>query len=229
MQDALMDTPFARNQEPRIPAVIIVDTSGSMSQQGRIDSLNQALARFKAGVAADTMAAYRADVSLVAFNHEVETVDFCSIHDFNPPLLQAHGGTRISLAVHTALDQLERRKREYDASGISRYRAIGILITDGRAEHDSAGELAQAKERIAAEEAKKQIALFTFGIGEADMDELSQIAPPNRPPRYLGDGRAIAAIFMALTESLYLISRSAPGQPAALRSFADPMEAYISY
>ena len=227
-QDTLKNVPMAENQEPRIPSSIVVDRSGSMVQEGRIETLNSALAQFKADVEEDTLASFRADVSLVAFNDRVETVDFCSIREFNPPLLSAAGGTKISLGVHTALDLLERRKREYDANGISRYRAIAVLITDGRAEHDTAGELAQVRARIADEEAERRIAFFSFGIGEADMDELMRIAPPNRPPRYVGDARGIAMILKALSESLQIISTSSPGEPVSLDPF-ERLERYGSY
>ena len=223
--DALRDVKMANNPEPRIPTTIIADRSGSMSEEDRIRILNRALRQFKADVEDHTLTSLRADVSMVAFNHTVETVDFGSIHEFNPPLLSAEGGTKISLAVHTALDMLERRKRECDANGISRYRAIGVLITDGLAEHDTEEELAQIRDRILDEEAELRLALFCFGIGNADMEQLKRLAPPNRPARYVGDARGIAMILKALSESLQIISMSGPGERVKLDAF----EEYISY
>ena len=225
MIDALRDVKLAINPEPRIPTTIVADRSGSMSEMDRIGTLNRALAQFKADVEEDTLASLRAEVSLVAFNHTVETVGFGSIHDFRPPILSAQGGTKLSLAVHTALDMLDARKRLYDVHGVSRYRAIAVAITDGRAEHDTDEELEEAGERIRDEEAERRIAFFSFGVGNADIEQLLKIAPPNRPPRYVGNEQGIAMILKALSKSLEIISKSRPDERVKLNAF----EEYIAF
>ena len=50
--DALRDVKTANNPEPRIPTTIIVDRSGSMSEEDRIRILNRALRQFKADIVA---------------------------------------------------------------------------------------------------------------------------------------------------------------------------------
>ena len=80
---------------------------------GPIKAVNDALAQFKADVSADTLTSLRVEVSLVSFNHTVDYVDFRSVQDFQPPELSASGGTKIAPAINTALDLLDRRKREY--------------------------------------------------------------------------------------------------------------------
>ena len=224
MQDHLSGVQFANNPEPRCPVAVIVDRSTSM--RGRsIAAVNDALLQFKAEVSEDTVASLRVEISLVSFNHTVDYLDFCSVQEFEPPELTASGGTRISLAINTALDLLNKRKQEYRANGITYYRAIGVLVTDGQAEHDSPEELAVVRERLIAEEEGRHIAFFAVGIEDADLEALSQITPPNRPPLHIGGAENIAGLIKWLSASVTKIPRSSPGD----RQRLDPIDSFLNY
>ena len=175
MQDRQSAAQFTDN--PQCPCCLIVDRSSSMNKGGRIKAVNDALAQFKALVLADTLASLRVEVSLVSFNHTVDYVDFCSVQDFQPPELSASGGTKVAPAINTALDLLDRRKQEYRANGVSYLRPIVLLITDGQADHDTPHdtpkELAVVRARLDLEE--EDIAFFSFGIEDADVEALSGI------------------------------------------------------
>lgn len=224
MQDTLRKVKLVRNQEPRVPVLLIMDRSISMSEDSRIDILNEALAEYKVQVSAHNLASLRADTALVSFNHSAEYTYFSSVQDFSPPELFASGGTKISLAVHTALDLLEGRRREYAENGISSYPAFCILLTDGRAEHDSDEELAEVKERIVAAEAAREASFFAFAVGEADLTQLLQICPPHRPPRHIGQAENIAGVIKWVVDSTKKISGSTGGDPVTL----DPVDRYLS-
>ena len=224
MQDPLSAVQYADNPEPRCACCFILDRSSSMIG-GRIKAVNDALVQFKADVSADTLASLRVDVSLIPFNHAVDPVDFCSVQEFEPPKLSASGGTKIALATNTALDLLDRRKQEYRVNGVSYYRPIALLLTDGEAEHDAPEELAMVRERLILEEEGRHIAFFAFGIGDADLEALSRITPPDRPPRHIGDAENIAGLFQWLSNSLAKISASTPGDRLGL----DKLDRYLAY
>ena len=216
MHDRLSDNP-----EPRYPYCLIVDSGG-------IKVVNDALAQFKADISADPLASLRIEISLVSFNHTVDYVDFCSAQQFEPPELTAGGGTKISRAINTALDLLSRRKQEYRANGISYYRPIVVLLTDGQAEHDSPEELAEVQERLIAEEDGRRIAFFAFGIEDAGLEALSRITPPHRPPQRLGDSANIAGLFSSVGNSCgCVLRRSIPNPGERLR--LEPFDAFLDY
>ena len=225
MQNQLYAAEFADNPDSRCPVSVILDSSSSMSIGGRIEKLSMALAKLKAELSDDTMASQRVELSLVTFNHEVEYVDFRSVEAFEPPDLQASGGTMVCPAVNTALDLLAGRKAAYREAGISYYRPLTVLLTDGRFEHDSDEDLAMIKQRLTAEEEGRHVAFFAFGTEAADIESMSKITPPNRPPRHIGGAENIAGVFQWLSNSVEQISRATPGDRLEL----DELDAYLSY
>ena len=215
---------FADNPEPRCPVALMVDVSGSMG--GRpIEAVNNALEQFRNELWRDTLATLRAEIAVVAFNHNVRWDDFSSVESFTPKKFRASGGTRISLAINTALDLLDTRKQVYRENGISYFRPIALLLTDGRPEHDTPVEIANVRERLMIEEENRQVAFFSFGVDGADIDALSGIMPPNRPPRHIGGATQIAGLFQWLSNSVAKISTSNPGDRVRL----DPVDAYLEY
>ena len=57
---------FAENPEPRVPCVLLLDVSGSMSGQP-IAELNEGLITLKDTLAADSLASKRAEIAIVTF------------------------------------------------------------------------------------------------------------------------------------------------------------------
>ncbi len=223
-QNPLSNVEFAENPEPRCPVALIVDISGSMYGQ-RIQAVNHALHQFRVELSRDTPAMLRAEIALVPFNHRTYYYDFSSVQSFSPPTLSAEGGTKISLAVNTALDLLDTRKQLYRENGISYFRPLALLLTDGRPEHDTSEEIANVRERLMIEEEDRRIAFFSFGVEGADINALAQIVPPNRPPRHIGGAMQIAGLFQWLSNSVAKISTSNPGDRIRL----DPVDDYLEY
>lgn len=65
---AFDDMEFADNPEPRCTGVILVDTSGSMQIDGRIDKINEARQGCAALIKQDSLTARRVDVAIISFN-----------------------------------------------------------------------------------------------------------------------------------------------------------------
>ena len=225
MQTDIIDSvEFADNPEPRIPVALIVDVSGSMSG-APIGAVNDAIRLFKSEVERDTLASLRAEVSLIVFNHTTEQYDFKSIGDFHPPTLQASGGTRMTSAINISLNLLEERKQTYRDNGISYFRPIALLLTDGYPEHDSEQDIVSTQARLTSQEQGRHVAFFAFGVEGANMEMLSRITPPNRPPKHIGDAMQIAGLFQWLSNSVAQISTSQPGERLSL----PPVDDYLEY
>ena len=215
---------FVDNPEPRCPCVLLVDVSGSMMGE-RIHALNDAMLSFRDEVNADSLTALRAEIAVVAFNHEVEVVqDFVTADQFKPGTLNAGGGTRIAGALNTGLDMVEERKRAYRANGIAYYRPIVMLLTDGRPEHDTPQAIQEATQRVKEAEEGRHAAVFSFGIDEdADIDVLSSMMAPQRPAKALEHAQ-LSGIFQWLANSVSAISSSQVGDQIRLPSQDDYLD-----
>lgn len=208
---------FIDNPESRVACVVMLDVSRSMTGTA-IDEVNAGIQRFKDELEKDELTALRADVAVIAFNHEYEVVqNFGNIADFNPPALAASGGTCIAPAVNAALDLIEERKAQYRAAGVSYYRPIVMLVTDGRPEHDDADKLAQAAARIKENESSRRLTFFAIGTGKADMDALGRLC--NLPPKML-DSTRFDELFQWLSNSIIAISNSGIDETVDLPSIS---------
>jgi len=200
---------FAENPEPRVPCVLLLDVSGSMS--GRpIAELNDGLATLKDTLAADSLAGKRAELAIVTFGGTVNVIqDFVTVENFQPPHLSAAGGTPMAQAIITGLDMIATRKATYRANGISYYRPWVFLITDGGPDDGWHA----AAEQVKKGEAAKSFAFFTVGVEGSSFDVLTQIS--TRAPVKL-KGLNFRDLFLWLSQSMQSVSQSSPGDKVAL-------------
>ena len=209
---------FADNPESRCSIVLILDVSGSMGGL-KIQTLNQALGKFRDIIQEDSVTALRADVAVIEFDHEARVaMDFTNGTDFEPPTLTVKGGTNYSKAVNLALDIIEARKQSYRDGGIAYYRSLAYFLTDGYPEHDDDAALAQASSRLAELEANSSVAFFCFGISSpdlpADMSKLDQLAP--RQAIELTSMEQLEGSIEWLSRSVSAVSQSQPGEGVRL-------------
>jgi uncharacterized protein YegL len=204
---------FAENPEPRCPCVLLLDTSGSM-QGAPIQALNQGLCSFQGDLQNDTLAAKRVEVAVVTFNTEVSVVqDFVTVDRFQPPTLTAQGLTYMGSAIHTALDMIQARKAQYRAQGIDYYRPWVFMITDGEPQGESDEIVAQAAQRLKADEANKHVAFFAVGVESANMARLGEIVV--RTPVKL-KGLDFDEMFVWLSRSMGAVASSKTDEQVAL-------------
>ncbi len=207
---------FAENPEPRVPCILILDTSGSMGGQP-ISELNEGLLAYKEELAADSLASKRVDVAVITFGGEVQTVvHFTTAEAFHPPRLVAGGDTPMGIAVDTAMQMLESRKQEYRSNGIAYYRPWLFLITDG-GPTDPGWE--QVADRAIAGERAKSFALFGVGVGDANFQKLGRFCV--REPLKL-KGLRFRDLFQWLSSSQQSVSRSTPGDEVPLENPTAP-------
>ena len=182
---------FADNPEARCSIVLILDVSSSMGGL-KIDTVNQALGKFRDIIREDSVTALRADVVVIEFDHEARVVqDFTNGMDFEPPVLSVKGGTNYSKAVNLALDIIEARKQSYRDGGIAYYRSLAYFLTDGIPTDDNPDDLASAARRLVGVEENRGIAFFSFIITDSDIG-----------PEFLIDGDKVEEFFRLVGVSL---------------------------
>ena len=211
---------FADNKEPRCPCVLVVDTSGSMRGE-RIHTVNEALRAFEQDVRNDPLKGLRTELAVIGFNHETQTVqDFTGGHHFTAPQLEAYGGTKIAPALDLAMDLCQERKETYRQHGITYYRPLIFLITDGYPEHDHPDDIANVTSRLESEEASRKVAAFCFGINDRGNGRGADIAAMNRimvrPAVELSTTDQIGGSIEWMSKSLSVMSESQPGEATRL-------------
>ena len=122
---------FAVNPEPRLPCVLLLDVSASMSGKP-IGELNEGLQTYRNELLADPLAAKRVEAAVVTFGGAVRTLcDFTTAEAFTAPHLSADGDTPLGAAVLHGLAMIQQRKQAYRSNGIPYFRPWVFLITDG--------------------------------------------------------------------------------------------------
>lgn len=206
---------FADNPEPRAACVLLVDVSGSMKGE-RIAALNAGISQFATELREDRLAAKRVEVAVVGFGETVDVIsEFTSAELFNPQPLTANGGTPMGRGINVALDLLAARQKQYREGGITPYRPMVFMITDGA----PTDEWQRPAQRVQAGERTKSFMFFSVGVDGADTQVLSQISL-SAPVMLRGLG--FGAMFRWLSSSLSAVSRSGPGTPVALTNPAAP-------
>lgn len=205
---------FAENPEPRVPCVLLLDTSGSMQGEA-IRELNVGLVNYKDHLTSDPLASKRVEVAIVTFGPVHVTVDFTTAEQFLPPTLVADGATPMGEAITTAIDMVAARKQVYRQNGIAFYRPWIFLITDGA----PTDQWQDAARRVREGEAAKGFSFFAVGVEGADFDVLKQIA--TREPLHL-KGLRFRDLFQWLSNSQQSVSRSTPGDAVPLQNPGGP-------
>lgn len=208
--DAFGSVEFAENPEPRVPCVLILDTSQSM-QGSRINELNAGLSFYKEELLADPLASKRVEVAIVKFGGDVERlVDFVTADKFQPPTLSGSGNTPMGQAINKSLDMIEQRKADYREHGIAYYRPWAFLITDGEPNDHWKPTIPRVRDG----EREKSFSFFAVGVEGANMQALGEICV--RAPLRL-QGLKFRELFSWLSNSQQAVSRSSPGDEIPLQ------------
>ena len=221
---------FADNPDPRCPCVLLLDTSGSM-KGAPIAALNEGLIAFQKDIKVDELAQRRTEIALVTFGNggvqifnpatcEMESAalgavynrPFVTAGEFRPPVLVAGEYTPMGQAIHVGLNMLRERKQQYRDNGIAYYRPWMFLVSDGL----PTDEWQRAAARAHSEAQDDRLVLFVVAVPpEANMEILTQIATPDRPPATLLTLK-FSEMFVWLSRSQQRVSRSNIGEQIAL-------------
>ena len=163
---------FSGDRRPRLPCLLLLDTSVSMSGRA-VAQLNAALVSLKNALTADSVTSKCVQIGLISFGRSVETVtDFVDAHRWKVPVLKADGPTPMGAAIERGLTLLSNQKDIYHNSGISYYRPVVFLFSDG-SPTDAWQEAAQLVKKG---EAKNEFIFYAAGNEQSDLQVLSQIS-----------------------------------------------------
>ncbi|WP_240047624.1 vWA domain-containing protein [Sphingomonas panacisoli] len=195
--------------------MLLLDISGSMQGEA-IAALNAGLQQFANDVREDSLAAKRLEIAVVTFGDSVNVLaEFGSAKAFYPQPLKAKGSTPMGEAINVAIDLVSSRQRQYRSAGITPYRPMIFMVTDG-APTDS---WERAARRVQEGERRKSFSFFAVGVDSADTNTLANISVS--APVMLR-GLAFGAMFRWLSSSLSAVSRSTTGQAVTLTNPAGP-------
>lgn len=172
----------------RVPTVLVLDTSKSMSvkvrdQDGeprsRIDQLNSGIQQFKDEISAMEGVERTVDVAVVDFGNGVDVIDeFTPLTDWEPTELSAGGRTPMGDAIMTATDLVDQRKADYRETGIPYKRPLIWILTDGKpTDIEPGGDDWMSTVRTLDEgEKENQFAAFLITIGDdADSEVANEL------------------------------------------------------
>jgi uncharacterized protein YegL len=198
------------NPTNRIAIALCLDSSGSMSGEP-MKELNQGVQLFFEALKADPVANASAEVAIISFSNNAETVlDFQGLDGLiNPPLINSTGGyTNLGEGVDMALDILEKRKHEYQTAGVDYFQPWLVLMTDGCPTTDV--HLRSAPRTCNMEDQGKLV-VFPIGIGSgADLKTLSMFSKKRSPLQLRGLN--FHQFFEWLSKSVVRVSQSRPGE-----------------
>ena len=208
----------AQNFEQKCLVVLVLDVSGSMTIEHRIDELNKGLQEFYEDITNDETTSQRLEISIITFNHIVKTIqEPALVENFKMPLLVATGSTAMVNAVNDAIEKVEARKKWYKETGQAYYRPWIILMTDGEPDDDQ--DVDGLAARIKQETAGKHFQFMPIGVGDANMSVLKKIEG-NIPAAKL-QGTRFMSFFQWLSASMSTITSSQEGDTIDISSGAD--------
>jgi uncharacterized protein YegL len=222
-KDLLSQIEIAAPEQPHCATLLLLDTSGSMVENRKIDQLNEGMRFLKEEILKDELASSRVDIAVITFGDQaVKAVHpFTSIQDFQPPSLIANGDTPMGEAILQAIDLIEMRKKIYRDHGVNYYRPWIFMITDGEPTDMKKGDQKwlMVKDTIADCEKNGKLLFFSVGVEPANMDLLNDIMPPSRGPIKLRQGN-FREMFQWLSNSQEKIVKSdiGPGEMVKLEA-----------
>ena len=220
-KDLLSQIEIASPEQPHCATLLLLDTSGSMVENKKIDQLSDGLRLLREEILKDELAASRVDIAVVTFGDGEVTAahPFTSIQDFRPPHLSANGDTPMGEAILRGIEFIETRKRIYRDQGVNYYRPWIFMITDGEPTDMKQGDQkwALVKNTIADCERNGKVLFFSVGVEPANMTLLNDLMPESRGAIKLRKGN-FREMFQWLSNSQEKIVKSdiGPGEMVKL-------------
>lgn len=210
--DYLDDVELAENPEPRVPCVLLLDTSYSMTGPP-ITLLNEGLRLYEEDVKKDPLASQRVETAVVSFGGSVDVVqDFVIAGAFAAPRLEASGNTPMGQAIERGLELVEERKRVYKEAKLNYFRPWIFLVTDGAPTDEWQG----AVDRLKAAEEAGSVVFFAVGVEGADFDFLALVSAKRRPVKLMET--RFREMFLWLSQSQKRVSAGKADDQAQLPS-----------
>ena len=196
-----------------LPVILLADTSGSMSVDGKIDALNKSLKDMIGTFASESRLRAELQVAVITFggtaNVHLSLTAAHKIEHINN--LPADGGTPMGAAFTLAANMIEDKEQIPSRA----YKPVVILVSDGHPTDNFASGL----EQLMNGERSAKATRFAMGIGsDADFSLLGDFANDIEAPVFKAENaRDIHRFFKAVTLSVTARSQSTtPNQTVPL-------------
>ncbi|MCC5610138.1 VWA domain-containing protein [Nostoc sp. CHAB 5834] len=210
--------------KPRIPVVLLLDTSISMSGE-RINYLNAGITTFKREFEPNSNVSQCVELAIISCNSNGRRVqEFVNMDKFVPSPLKAEGITTVGKGIELALNEIQSHQKNYDQKNIQ-HRKPWLFLIIGSSPTD---DLQNAAQRVKKLVEANQLNFFVVGVQGADMISLRQVTPSNTKPLML-DGLKFRELFYWLADYLKKVSSSQAGtpiQPLPITNWAQTDESY---
>lgn len=208
---------FVSNKPRALPVIILADTSGSMSVDGKIESLNQSLKDMIKSFAQEGRNRAEINVSVITFGGQAEVhlplTPAYQIEQMEE--LQATGGTPLGQACLLAKELIENKETLPSRS----YRPVIILLSDGHPTDDYSSAL---NELINSDRAQKATRLALSIGADADDSVLGDFNNDTEAPLfYAKNASEIHRFFRAVTMSVSNHSKSQAANEPMKLDFAE--------
>lgn len=202
-----------QNARP-LPVIVLADTSGSMSVDGKNDALNKGLQDMIAAFAGESRLRAEIQVSVITFGGSRASVNLPltpahQIQSFSK--LTADGTTPLGGAMVLASQILEDKETIPSRA----YKPVIVLVSDGYPNDDWQGPFSQLKNG----ERSSKVTRFAMAIGaDADENMLTEFANDPEAPLFRAENaRDVLRFFRAVTMSVSARSQSVtPNQSTPL-------------
>lgn len=196
-----------------LPVIVLADTSGSMSVDGKIEAVNKALKDMLSTFSEESRLRAEIQLSIITFggvaNLHFPLTAAYKVESITP--LLASGGTPMGAAFKMAAEMIEDK----EVISSRAYKPVVVLVSDGYPTDDITGSLKQLMNG----ERSSKVTRFAMGIGaDADLSLLNDFANDLEAPVFSAENaRDIHRFFKAVTMSVTTRSRSTtPNQSTPL-------------
>lgn len=223
------------NTSKRLPAVILVDTSGSMSNYESL--LKHSVEGLYDAILKDRAASNATELAVLSFNSDIEILEKMreiKTQEAQGRNLDFHctGVTLTGLALKTAIMQLEARKKVYMESTpkVKYYSPIIFLVSDGKPECYNAAVQAQeneamkfSKDYIRREVAANRLVVISVEVGDnCDHNLMRELTGLNNDKHVTKVNNATElANFFKVTSSIIISSSKTGTNNLNTRSFSE--------
>ena len=189
---------FAATTARPLPVIILADTSGSMSEDGKIEALNAALKEMIVTFSKENRLRAELQIGLITFGEHVQVHTPLQSADKITQIddLIAKGPTPMGAAFEKAINLLEDK----DLIPSRAYRPVLILVSDGQ----PTDEWKNSFDKLTLSERRKRATRFAMAIGvDADEAMLTTFANDIEAPLFKAhNARDIHRFFRAVTMSI---------------------------
>jgi uncharacterized protein YegL len=178
------------NTATRIPVMLCLDTSKSMTNNGGFNALNTGVKAFYDTCKGDPVNKFGFDVAIVTFGAQ----GVKKYQDFRPIWNQEEipafafsnkewvDGTPLGRGVDMAMKGIAARREEYRQNGIGAYQPWLVIITDGQPTDDIKETEAYSNTLNSVQnmQREKQLKVIAVGVGNEDYRKLSEFVIDNK-------------------------------------------------